>query len=338
MRKKSVGARPRNEESPAPVGNRDEGKVSSQQANLSPDNTPASPPKATDVRLESITIDPELQSRAALNVGTLREYEEITREGLEDGQPWPFDAVRKVGNFLVDGFHRCEVAKRIGLKTIPVEHVDGTRLDAIRSAVAANRRHGLQRSPADKRRAAEMALTSFPDLSDREISRLTGVSHTTINRMRSARVEHVPRAEGYPGFHDYYSREFIADIESMKPREGMFQLVDLGDEPCDCTFIARTDDNFIFGRAVKTYEHNYMAGGAEAAGDAVCWKLLDIDCELGVEVEYIDPHVTTPFVFEDWAFDEAMKIYEYTRFDLVNGELVFRRSFEEVFGDCTPAA
>lgn len=85
---------------------------------------------------------------------------------------------------LVDGAHRLEAAKRCGLKRIACIVRDGNRQDAVKYALGANRGHGLQRGNEDKRRCAEIALREFPELSDRAIAEMCGVSDRFVNKVR----------------------------------------------------------------------------------------------------------------------------------------------------------
>jgi len=66
----------------------------------------------------------------------------------------------------------------------------GTKEDAQWASLAANKRHGLRRSQADKRRAIKRALKGWgADKSDREIARHVGCSNNTVSRMRRSLCE-----------------------------------------------------------------------------------------------------------------------------------------------------
>jgi hypothetical protein len=86
--------------------------------------------------------------------------------------------------WLVDGFHRFEAAKQCGFDTIDTEVFVGTRSDALRASLEANHTHGLRRSNADKRVAAELAVREFSDLSDRGIAEMCGVSHELVGSIK----------------------------------------------------------------------------------------------------------------------------------------------------------
>jgi hypothetical protein len=150
------------------------------------------------VSLASIVIDKRFQTRAATDQDAIADYTDAIRQ--KGG--WPFPPIKVVSQFLVDGFHRVEAAKRVAddpetpaelrksLQSVPCERVavDLTRDDvpdlALQHALAANHKHGLRRSNADKRHAVELALNRWPDMSDREIAKITGTSHPSVGRVR----------------------------------------------------------------------------------------------------------------------------------------------------------
>ncbi|SMP65569.1 hypothetical protein SAMN06265222_10996 [Neorhodopirellula lusitana] len=153
-----------------------------------------------EIPISRIGIDVGLQARVMLDEPTVVEYMRVAREAAEDDKPWPFPAVSMVGGYLIDGHHRYEAARRLGRSTILATEQPGeTEADCIREAIAANAGHGLPRSNADKRRAVELALATWPDLSSRQIAKLCKLSHTSVNRIRTpepdAEVELVPPCE-----------------------------------------------------------------------------------------------------------------------------------------------
>lgn len=90
-----------------------------------------------------------------------------------------------------DGSHRIAGARKAGRKHIPALVREGTRRDALLHSLAANQRHGLRRSPADKRYAVGKALAELKDYSDRQIAKLIGVSHTFVAHCRRKATGHV---------------------------------------------------------------------------------------------------------------------------------------------------
>ena len=142
------------------------------------------------VLVESIRIDGETQSRAAINEETVAEYAEAMKGGAKlppltvffDGtEYWP-----------ADGFHRLLAAKRIGRKNILADVKKGSREDAAWAACAANQTHGLRRTQADKRKAVEIALRLRPEKSARVIADHCGVADHLVAEVRSRCVIHAP--------------------------------------------------------------------------------------------------------------------------------------------------
>jgi hypothetical protein len=60
--------------------------------------------------------------------------------------------------WLADGFQWLEAHKRLGKRGMVVQVREGSRLDALKYAVAANALHGLPRTTADKERAVRLCL------------------------------------------------------------------------------------------------------------------------------------------------------------------------------------
>jgi hypothetical protein len=120
-------------------------------------------------------------------------------EKMERGDVFPPVVVFYDGlaHWLADGFHRvaavCLVATRkLGTDehakwtTISADVRSGTRQDAIRFAISANRTNGLRRTNADKQIAVRAAL-AHPDMqgmSDRAIAEVVGVDHKTVAACR----------------------------------------------------------------------------------------------------------------------------------------------------------
>lgn len=83
------------------------------------------------------------------------------------------------GFVIIDGFHRREAAQRLGLASLSCVVVPGAGYE---DAVAANIRHGLPLSIADRKEAARWWAEQEPELSLREIGRRTGLSDKTVKR------------------------------------------------------------------------------------------------------------------------------------------------------------
>lgn len=139
-----------------------------------------------------IRLDGDTQPREQINEATVADY----AEAIRDGANFPAVVVFNDGSarWLADGFHRFHATRAAGLPTILVEEHAGTRRDAMLYGFAANTKHGLRESRADKRRKIELMLrdTEWVLWSDREIARKCGVSDKTVGAVRA---ELVGRAE-----------------------------------------------------------------------------------------------------------------------------------------------
>jgi hypothetical protein len=85
---------------------------------------------------------------------------------------------------IIDGMHRLQAAILRGDSTIAVEFFDGSRQDAFLHAVRANVEHGLPLTHADRVAAVVRIIASHPQLSDRAIAQVAGVSAPTVGSIR----------------------------------------------------------------------------------------------------------------------------------------------------------
>jgi hypothetical protein len=85
--------------------------------------------------------------------------------------------------YLTDGFHRIAAAKRIDRRDIEAL-VCKSRGVAIAQSIRENTTHGLSLTREDKRRAIKLAVHEFPNLSSREIAKMCGVDHKTVEAVR----------------------------------------------------------------------------------------------------------------------------------------------------------
>lgn len=134
------------------------------------------------IEIAKLTLDVTTQARAAINNEVIEAY----AEHLQSGGTFPAVKVfyDRKNYWLADGWHRVMAHQKIGSKSIAEDIAPGSRQDAIRYALGANRDHGLRRTNADKRRAVEIALREFPDLSSRAIAEMCAVSHPTVESAR----------------------------------------------------------------------------------------------------------------------------------------------------------
>jgi ParB-like nuclease family protein len=103
---------------------------------------------------------------------------------VELGGNWPPVVVRRGDLQIIDGHHRVEAARRLGLATISGYFVDGSDDDAYLDAVRLNIRHGLVLTMAERREAARLILSRHPDWADRRVSAICGLSHSTVGEVR----------------------------------------------------------------------------------------------------------------------------------------------------------
>lgn len=95
---------------------------------------------------------------------------------------------------VVDGMHRLQAAKNRGEKLIPVRYLDGPVSEVFIHSVTANITHGLPLTLKDRKAAAGRILASRPDLSDRAIARITGLSPKTVGAVRRTSSEEIPHS------------------------------------------------------------------------------------------------------------------------------------------------
>lgn len=146
------------------------------------------------LKLNEIVIDAGTQIRVAIDQKTVQEYTEMVMEGV-DLPPVDvfFDGVKY---YLADGFHRYLAHTRAVKPEIKVVVHNGTVRDALLFAAGANSKHGLKRTPQDKRNAVQVLLNDFEFsmMSDREIAKACGVSNTFVSNLRKE-LEEPPKKE-----------------------------------------------------------------------------------------------------------------------------------------------
>lgn len=143
--------------------------------------------KPQSVPLSDIRLDGGTQTRAAISEPSVVEY----AQDMQDGHKFPPVILFNDGAalWLADGFHRFHAAARCAFNDILAEVRTGTRSDAVKFALGANRSNGLRRTNQDKRRCVQIAVDEFPELSDRAIAELCGVGHPLVAEMRPVQLE-----------------------------------------------------------------------------------------------------------------------------------------------------
>ncbi|MGW2771402.1 ParB/RepB/Spo0J family partition protein [Streptomyces olivaceoviridis] len=115
---------------------------------------------------------------------SVQEDDEHVRTLAESDAPLPPVIVHAGTLRLIDGTHRVHAARLRGQTTIPARFYEGPDDGAFVLAVASNVRHGLPLSRAERLTAAERVLDSHPHWSDRAVAQVTGLSATTIGKLR----------------------------------------------------------------------------------------------------------------------------------------------------------
>lgn len=134
--------------------------------------------------LSDIRTDAGTQPRAGTNSTVVDDYTAFLLAGIK----LPPVTVFHDGTdyLLADGFHRYAAHQLAKRKKIAVDVRQGTHRDAVLFSLGANRTHGLQSSPGDKRRAIEKMLRDdeWVTWSDNRIAEHIGVSQTYVSGVR----------------------------------------------------------------------------------------------------------------------------------------------------------
>ncbi|MFD0692207.1 ParB/RepB/Spo0J family partition protein [Actinomadura fibrosa] len=120
------------------------------------------------------------------------ENAEHIRRLADDSVQFPPILVHRASMRIIDGHHRAKAAALRGRDEVEVLLVDGDDDAVFLRAVAENSRHGLPLSLPERRAAALRVLATHPDLSDRAIGLLTGLSPKTVGRLRRRSTAEVP--------------------------------------------------------------------------------------------------------------------------------------------------
>ncbi|MFF8939104.1 ParB/RepB/Spo0J family partition protein [Streptomyces paradoxus] len=86
---------------------------------------------------------------------------------------------------VIDGMHRLAAARLKGLTTVRARYFTGTEEESFLHSVSANVVHGLLLSTDDRKAAARRILDARPELSDRAVAVLSGLSPKTVAAIRS---------------------------------------------------------------------------------------------------------------------------------------------------------
>lgn len=137
------------------------------------------------VLLSKLRLDGRCQARALFDPEHAAEIGEYLLAG---GQVPPVVVFRdrQGTNWVADGNHRIEGHRLAGRKYIEADVRAGELRDAILCAAGANKKHGLKRTNADRRRAALLLLTDpeWAGWSGRKIAEHCGVSESLVRTLR----------------------------------------------------------------------------------------------------------------------------------------------------------
>jgi hypothetical protein len=136
------------------------------------------------LKLSQITLDASTQSRSKIDQITVERY----AQQISDGKTLPPLVVFGDSNILADGWHRYHALEMLGRDEVEVLHEAGGAREATFFAMSANNHHGLPMSEQDAKRNAERLLMDpeWSKMSDRMIAEKTGISDTTVLRIRHA--------------------------------------------------------------------------------------------------------------------------------------------------------
>lgn len=134
--------------------------------------------------LSLIRVDGGTQSRASLNHDVVDEYAEAMRQGAD----FPPLVVYWDGTYywMAEGFHRFAAGLTVGVNALMANVLDGSKRQALLHSLAANVRHGLRRTNADKRHAVGLMLRDpeWTEWSNEEIARHCSVDPKTVATVR----------------------------------------------------------------------------------------------------------------------------------------------------------
>lgn len=139
------------------------------------------------VKLADIELDSDYMVRIATDQDTVETYADAMAEGA-DFPPLELFDTGDGKLVLVDGWHRYYAAQQNGFVDYPAVIHKGTRSEALAFALSANKAHGLRYTPADKRRAIELALAQWPGMSNNSIAEYIGCSGMTVSKVREERA------------------------------------------------------------------------------------------------------------------------------------------------------
>ncbi len=101
---------------------------------------------------------------------------------------WPPVLVNRPDGLVIDGAHRVEAARVLGLDRVEAWYFDGDPDDALIEFVRRNVHQGLPLTLRERKRAADHVLAAHPEWSDRRIAELCAISPKTVGRLRGKKT------------------------------------------------------------------------------------------------------------------------------------------------------
>jgi ParB-like chromosome segregation protein Spo0J len=149
--------------------------------------------EAVLVPMRDIILDDRLQPRqddlSADHIASL----------METPEAWPPIVLAQLdaGKFLIDGFHRHEAARQLGLEEMAASiFTPAAGADLLGIAFQLNVKHGRALTLRDRKAYASTLLRNYLELPDREIGRRSGLHHETVGALRNARLPSSVRKPG----------------------------------------------------------------------------------------------------------------------------------------------
>jgi hypothetical protein len=142
-----------------------------------------------------VTAEPEEQGIYEVEVASLRQGLAVRSDGVDESYakllasvvtPLPPIVVDSRTMVVLDGVHRVRAAVLRQDTRIRATYVSGSESELLILAVQANAAHGRPLSITDRKGAAGRLLSLAPDMSDRAVAAICGLSPTTVGLLRSS--------------------------------------------------------------------------------------------------------------------------------------------------------
>lgn len=140
----------------------------------------------TEIPISQVVWEPAIYPRQKWNTSTIERY----ADAIEAGEKFPPIILEQGSNRLLDGKHRLEAHKKVGVTAIDAEwHVIPTGMTAKYYAASLSVRHGDRLSNGDLKEIAEAEFEQNPQLDPIKWGKGLGVSKSTVYRWVSHILE-----------------------------------------------------------------------------------------------------------------------------------------------------